>query len=334
MKEIAIIGSYCNTDIKLNILEKQIDKLKLLDLDILVFGKYPLPSYLQKKCDYFIFDKSNPVIEDRVLYHYLYTHGKKINYIFKDYGYAALEQITKSLGFVKSLNYDIAYWLVYDVDVTEFSSFRNLSLKKLLEFDAVCSVFRRSNANCQGLDGTSVSFKVQTSYDKLKGNITKTFYKDLIDRKGNDFISEDFMEECFRIGEVNYYITEEKNLPAVLSSTVNRKLGEVGDEFPKTSKYFRRCFIGKDVYTNKYVIWIDNILQDVNNIKLQINDGFIVDKNVTKDINGGIEINIDKAHMLKIISINDEEINELLDPELNDEYYDVNIIQNSKPPIN
>ena len=73
MKEIALIGSYCNTKTKLDILENQIDSLKLLNLDILVFGRYPLPLHIQKKCDYFIFDKSNPILKDRALYNYLFV---------------------------------------------------------------------------------------------------------------------------------------------------------------------------------------------------------------------------------------------------------------------
>lgn len=329
MKEIVLIGSYCNTKIKLNTLEKQIDNLKLLNLDILVFGRYPLPQYIQEKCDYFIFDKSNPIIEDRVLYNYLFTHGKKINFIFQDYGYAALEQITKSLGFVKSLNYDIAYWLVYDVDTTEFPSFRELSLNKLKEHNAVCHQFLKSDNLPSGIDGTSVSFKVQTAYDKLKSTMTETFYRDLINRTHKTFISEDFMEECFRVSEMNHYmVTPKPSLPAVLSSTNNRKHGEVNN-FPKSSKYFKRCFIGWNIDIDKCVIWIDNIIQDINIIKLQIDDNKIINLNVEIDRNGGIETIIDKASMLKIISINGEVINELLDPELNDKYYELNIIQNA-----
>lgn len=330
MKEIALIGSYCNTKTKLDILENQIDSLKLLNLDILVFGRYPLPLHIQKKCDYFIFDKSNPILKDRALYNYLFTHGKKINFVFQDYGYAALEQITKSLGFVKSLNYDIAYWLVYDVDTTEFPSFRELSLDKLNEHNAVCHQFiPHSKGLPSGIDGTSISFKIQTAYDKLKSTMTETFYRDLISRTHKDFISEDFMEECFRVSEMNHYmVTPKPNLPAGLSSTNNRKHGEVNN-FPKSSKYFKRCFIGWNIDIDKCVIWIDNIIQNVNIIELQIGNDNIISKEVKADKNGGIEIIIDKASMLKIISINGNPINELLDSELDDRYYKLNIIQDA-----
>ena len=118
MKEIAIFGSYCNTKEKLQALENSIKGAKDIGLDVMVFGRYPLPEKVQLQCDYWIFDKSNPVLEDRALNHYFYIHDKYISNWFYDYGYAALEQITKTLGFAKSLNYDIAYWLVYDVNTS------------------------------------------------------------------------------------------------------------------------------------------------------------------------------------------------------------------------
>ena len=335
MKEIILIGSYCNTQIKLDILEKQIDDLKLLNVDILVFGRYPLPLDIQKKCDYFIFDKSNPIIENRTLYHYLYTHGKEINYVFEDYGYAALEQIIKSLGFAKSLNYDIAHWLVYDVDVTEFYKFRDLSLKKLKNYDVLCHRFAPKNNILSGIDGTSISFKIHTAYDKLKGNMTKTFYKDLIKRKDKDFISEDFMEECFRVSEMQSYIVSPKpNLPAVLSSTKNRQHGDV-PLFLKSSKYFKRCFIGWDLDKECCVIWIDNILKDITKIKLQLDKSRFLNEDVKINEKGGIEIIVIplsilkiKPKILKIVSINEEAIDEILDEELTDEYYKSNTIKN------
>ena len=329
--EIVLIGSYCDTQIKLDTLEKQIDSLKLLNLDILVFGRHPLPQHIQKKCDYFIFDKSNPILKDRVLYNYLFTHGKKINFIFQDHGYAALEQITKSLGFVKSLNYDIAYWLVYDVDVTEFSSFRELSLIKLKNHNAVChNYFPKSTQFSSGIDGTSISFKVQTAYDKLKSTMTETFYRDLIKRKNKDFISEDFMEECFRVSEMNHYIMKPKpNLPAILSNTNNRKHGEVPSSLLKINKYFKRCFIGLNTDINRCVIWIDNILQSFEEISFMINDKEIITKkNIKANDHGGVEIIINKATQLKIISIDGETINELLDPELTEQYWKINNIKN------
>lgn len=329
MKEIVIFGSYCNTKEKLVTLEKSITDAKNLGLDVMVFGRYPIPESTQKMCDYWIYDKSNPILEDRNLEHWLLHSGKRISNWFQDYGYAALEQITKTLGFANNLEYDVAYWLVYDVDLTHFSDFRSLCLDKLTIHDAVCHAFHPvSYGPAKGISGTSVGFKVRESYNRLKGTITKTFYRDLISRR-TAFISEDFMEECFKISELNYYLMPEPpNLPATLTSTGVRKHGDVPPEFIGCRKYFLNCFIGHDTDKDCQIIFIYNILQHVNSITLQVNNNVVYDENVRINEFGGIEILVSDSKFLRILKINEESINETLDSELTELYWHLNKIKN------
>jgi hypothetical protein len=63
MKEIVIIGSYSNTKEKLRLLEECINESRKNDLDVLVYGRYPIPESTQKLCNYWIFDKSNDVLK-------------------------------------------------------------------------------------------------------------------------------------------------------------------------------------------------------------------------------------------------------------------------------
>jgi len=329
VKEIVIFGSYCNTKEKLATLEKSITDAKALGLDVLVFGRYPIPESTQKMCDYWIYDKSNPVLEDRNLEHWLLYAGKRISNWFPDYGFAALEQISKCLGFANNLEYDIAYWLVYDVDLTHFSEFRSLCQEKLQTYDAVCHPFYPVEyGNAKGISGTSVGFKIRESYNRLKSTITKTFYLDLISRR-DQFISEDFMEECFRVSELNYYLMPEKpNLPATLTSTGVRKHGDVPKEFIKCRKYFRNCFIGIDTDKNCQVIYIFNIEESIHNIQLEVNNYIIFDENPKINEFGGIEIIVADAEYLKIVSINNEPVDEILDSELTELYWKLNKIRN------
>jgi len=330
MKEIVIFGSYCNTKEKLAALEKSIKDAKALNLDVLVFGRYPIPESTQRLCDYWIFDKSNPVMTDRALNHWSMTHGKYISNWFYDYGYAALEQIVKTLGFAKSLNYEIAYWLVYDVDLTHFQQFREICLDKLQTHNAVCHLFHpTSHGPAKGIDGTSVGFKVQTAYDKLKGTITETFYRDLISRRDN-FISEDFMEECFRVSEMNHYILPEKpNLPATLTSTGVRKHGDIPPEFTKTREYFLNFFVGWDEDKNHQVAYIYNIVKPFGSITISTEDNFALEiEPITVNEHTGIEIDLYDAKKITIEQINSEIINETLNPELTELYWQLNKIRN------
>lgn len=329
MKEIAIFGSYCNTKEKLTTLEKSITDAKALGLDVLVFGRYPIPESTQRMCDYWIYDKSNPILEDRNLEHWLLHSGKRISNWFQDYGYAALEQITKCLGFANNLEYDIAYWLVYDVDLTHFSEFRTLCQDKLNTYDAVChSFYPISYGPAKGISGTSVGFKIRESYTRLKGIMTKTFYRDLISRR-DQFISEDFMEECFRVSELNYFLMPEKpNLPATLTSTGVRKHGDVPFEFVKCREYFLSCFIGRDTDKDQQVVYLFNILKPIKHVILQVNDDVVFEEDVIANEFGGIEIIVSNSKFLKILSINHEPINEMLDSELTELYWGINQIKN------
>jgi len=329
MKEIAIFGSYCNTKEKLQALENSITQAKNLGLDVLVFGRYPIPESTQQMCDYWIYDKSNPILEDRALNHWAIAEGKYLSNWFMDYGYAALEQITKCLGFVNNLDYEIAYWLVYDVDLTHFQPFREICLDKLKTYNVVCHQFIPvRHQPPKGIDGTSVGFKIQPSYTKLKGVITQTFYRDLISRR-DKFLSEDFMEECFRISEMNYYILPEKpNIPATLTSTGVRKHGDIPVDFPKTKQYFDHCNVAWDEDNNNVNVFIWGIKQTIEQIVfdfgIELETLTFINPNHTK-----WEFNLDyKPTKCEILEINGQPINEVLDPEFTDLYWNLFKIRN------
>jgi hypothetical protein len=329
MKEIAIFGSYCNTKEKLAALERSINQAKALGLDVLVFGRYPIPESTQQMCDYWIYDKSNPILHDRALNHWAIAEGKYLSNWFMDYGYAALEQITKCLGFVNNLDYEIAYWLVYDVDLTHFQPFREICLDKLKTHNAVCHQFIPvSHQPPKGIDGTSVGFKIQPSFTKLKGVITQTFYRDLISRR-DKFLSEDFMEECFRISELNYYVLDHKpNLPATLTSTGVRKHGDIPVDFPKTKQYFDHCNVAWDEDNDNVNVFIWGIKQSIEQIVfdfgIQHETLTFINPNHTK-----WEFNLDyKPTKCEILEINGQPINEVLDPEFTDLYWNLFKIRN------
>ena len=329
MKEIAIFGSYCNTKEKLQALENSITHAKALGLDVLVFGRYPIPESTQRMCDYWIYDKSNPILHDRSLNHWFVIEDKYISNWFMDYGYAALEQITKCLGFANNLDYEIAYWLVYDVDLTEFQSFREVCLDKLNFYNVVCHQFIPvSHQPPKGIDGTSIGFKIQPSYTKLKGVITQTFYRDLISRR-DKFLSEDFMEECFRVSELGYHVLDYKpNLPATLTSTGVRKHGDIPVDFPKTKQYFDHCNIGWDEDNDNVSVFIWDIKQSIEQI---VFDFGVKHETLTliNPTHTKWEFNLDyKPTKCEVLEINGQSINEVLDPEFTDLYWNLFKIRN------
>ncbi|HIB76249.1 MAG TPA: hypothetical protein EYO58_01260, partial [Flavobacteriales bacterium] len=137
MKNLVTILCHCNTPPKLNVLEKNIHILKSTlvsespGLDVLLSSHISVPPYLQEQVDYVIFDKSNPVTffpERGSLAWWEPEHlmenengipiAIRLEAIFPDYEWAALNQIINSGNFGLSLDYDYYSFINYDLKVT------------------------------------------------------------------------------------------------------------------------------------------------------------------------------------------------------------------------
>jgi hypothetical protein len=329
MREILLVGAYCDTAAKLKALESLLEQAKTLNLPILIFGRYPLPERIQRLCDYWIFDRSNPIIEDHVISHWHRTHGRVISNVFLDYGFAALDQMTKSLGFVDSLNYDIAYWVGYDVDLTEFTKFREASLEQINEkgSHAVGFMFKpTSEGPFRGFGTTTIAFKVNVASVKLRGSLTESIYRWVISYDQN-LLAEDVMEAFFKIAEVKYHILDQSlNLPATLTATGIRKHGDVPNEFPKTKSYLSSCFIGKNEDTGDFVCFIWNIKSP--NLKIALDFGYGTE---VFEVENHAEFSLTQMPIqCKVIAINDEPIDETLDLEYPNTYWRANLLRQDR----
>lgn len=121
MKKVALISTYCDTQEKIDILSKNIDKLRVFGLDVIVITPIILPETIQKKCDYYFQTKDNPVLTwpQKAIFFWkdLFLDGKKIR-IFKtdvDYGWAGLYQVKKLSEIGLSFEYDYFYHMIYDL---------------------------------------------------------------------------------------------------------------------------------------------------------------------------------------------------------------------------
>jgi hypothetical protein len=125
MRKIALIGSYCDTEEKIQILKENIKKLKDLGLDILVISPLTLPSEIIESSDFVFFTKENPLltwpVRDFTFWKTIYTPDGvvRIHRNVADYGWAGLYQIKKLSQIGLSYNYDIFYHLIYDLDIDE-----------------------------------------------------------------------------------------------------------------------------------------------------------------------------------------------------------------------
>jgi hypothetical protein len=125
MNKVVLISSYCDTQEKLDILEKNIDIIKKLSIDVIVISPFFLPEYIQNKCDYFFLTKDNLVLDwpiksniawFRITYNNV-SYG--LNTTFPDYGFAGLNQIKQLGDIALSLNYKQFYPMIYDLKIDE-----------------------------------------------------------------------------------------------------------------------------------------------------------------------------------------------------------------------
>jgi len=120
-KKIALISSFCDNEEKIVVLNKNIDIIKNLGLDIFVVSPISLPEYIIKKCDYFLFTKDNPVLDWPTKAMYFWRENNyddkkiRITKTYADYGWAGLYQVKKISEIALGLDYDYFYHMIYDL---------------------------------------------------------------------------------------------------------------------------------------------------------------------------------------------------------------------------
>lgn len=115
-----IIISHCDTDEKKEILIENIEKLyKLENFDIILTSHIPLPEYILKMVDYFIYDKSNPILTwpERSMVFWLIKDQYLLSCYLDDYGWTPFNLIKKGGEFAQVNNYDDYYFMNYDLDI-------------------------------------------------------------------------------------------------------------------------------------------------------------------------------------------------------------------------
>jgi hypothetical protein len=99
IKKVALISSFCNDQEKIGVLNKNIDNIRELGLDIVVLSPFYLPKEIVDKCDYFFVTKDNPVYEwpkkGWNFWRELPYKGKKLKMskTVSDYGSAGVHQV-------------------------------------------------------------------------------------------------------------------------------------------------------------------------------------------------------------------------------------------------
>ena len=148
LSKVALISTFCDTQEKLDVLEKNIKIVKSYNLDVIAISPFNLPENITKLCDYVFITKDNPVLEWPVRSMYSWKkislNGKlhTLARTYPDYGYAGLTQIKQLSEIAINFGYSQFYHMIYDlkIDKNVIEGFKS---------NKTCSVYqsKRGDAN-------------------------------------------------------------------------------------------------------------------------------------------------------------------------------------------
>jgi FkbM family methyltransferase len=124
-KNIVCISSYCDTQEKKEVLEKNIDLLLSNNLDVAVISPISLPDSIIEKCQYTFLTNENPILDwpDHAMFFWKDIYVKdeiyRITATVPDYGWAGLLHVKRLGEIVRNYHYDYFGFIIYDSDLTE-----------------------------------------------------------------------------------------------------------------------------------------------------------------------------------------------------------------------
>jgi len=125
MKKVALISSFCDTEEKIEILEKNIKIIKNLGVDVILISPIFLPSSSTSLCDYYFQSKDNPVLDWPTRSMFIWREmfiGQskyKMTKTYGDYGWAGLYQVKQLSELALLHGYDQFFHMIYDLKIDE-----------------------------------------------------------------------------------------------------------------------------------------------------------------------------------------------------------------------
>ena len=124
MRKLALIGTFCDTQEKIDTLKNNLIKLKKLNVDTLIFTPNNLlPSKIIELSTHCIITNENPILDINMRTQLIFKkpaskHKIRHTFVLKDYGWASLNQQKRLFSYGSQLEYDIFYPMLYDLVIT------------------------------------------------------------------------------------------------------------------------------------------------------------------------------------------------------------------------
>ena len=171
MKDLILITAYCPTEEQEAALEKCIDSVLECGKHILLISHTHIPIHIQKKCQYYVYDYNNDVVDDYNLmgyYHFFFDDNKVINsrfFVKNFYGFAIYRMFSIASQIAINFGYQNIHHIEYDCELIDKNLIHENS-EYLKEYDSV--ICTDSGDENGWLYGAFKSFKVSSLPDKFK----------------------------------------------------------------------------------------------------------------------------------------------------------------------
>lgn len=203
-EDLIFVTAYCPTQEQLNRLSECCDLLKIEGFDLAVISHTTIPSEIQNKCNWSIYDSNNELVDDIDLKHYERHYGPNWSIVTKllnktpFYGLAIYRMFSIVSKLAETFGYKRIYHVEYDYLVKDNSIFKNHK-EFLKTYD---SVFYTLSYDNNMILGGLKSFRVDKlpeifrNYDKDKimqriksENLLplEKFTKKIFEESGNQF---------------------------------------------------------------------------------------------------------------------------------------------------
>lgn len=120
MKNVIIINSYANTIERRSVLINCINKLKRLNIDIILISNYQDDTYVQSLTDCYLYDVDNFLLpKDKSPLNWFADSEETVHVFHGGNSYIVYKHICASISFAKNLQYKNFFYLEFDVDFSD-----------------------------------------------------------------------------------------------------------------------------------------------------------------------------------------------------------------------
>lgn len=126
MNELVLVSAYCDTDEKTKMLHDLLNSLKRQKRKVMLVTHLPCELYIQKCCDYYLYDSENELITDKKYFGFVFFQNADFtistrNASSTNTGLAVLKLIFSGVNFAYDNSFDVVHYIEYDTRLIDLS---------------------------------------------------------------------------------------------------------------------------------------------------------------------------------------------------------------------